>query len=36
MNRGWDPIFPVRDGNAPHRWASPRLGQRCGAQTYQR
>ena len=22
MNRGWDPIFPVCDGNAPHWWAS--------------
>ena len=36
MNGGWDPIFPVCDGNASHRWASIHLGQRCGARNYRR
>ena len=28
MNRGWDPIFPVCDGNAPHGVYSPRTALR--------
>ena len=36
MNRGWDPIFPVCDGNAHHLWASIRPGRRLGARTNQR
>ena len=33
---GMSPIFPVCDGNSPHRWASIHLGQRCGGRTNQR
>ena len=36
IDRGLDLIYPVCNGNFPHRWISISLGRRCEARTNQR